>query len=88
MALCRCERNISPPWNISPPSIVLHGVRVMLSVMCRDDSLYQLTTQSYARWTYIPGDFYSYHTGTVTRRGVIRSYQRYSRIPYTYSGAQ
>ena len=42
------------PWNASPPSIDLHGVSVMLSVACRDDSQY-LTTQSYARWTYIPG---------------------------------
>ena len=40
----RCERNTSP-WNISPPSIDLHGVSVMLIVVCRDGSLY-LTTQS------------------------------------------
>ena len=44
------------PWNISPPSIDLHGVSVKLSVAWRDDSLY-LTIQSYARWTYIPGTF-------------------------------
>ena len=30
------------PWNISPPSIDLHGVSVKLSVACRDDSLYLL----------------------------------------------
>ena len=32
------------PWNASPWSIDLHGVSVMLSVVCRDDPLY-LTTQ-------------------------------------------
>ena len=41
------------PWNISPPSIDLHGVSMKVSVACRDESLY-LTTQSYARWTFIP----------------------------------
>ena len=52
------------PWNVSLFSIDLQGVNVKLGVSCRDDSLYMyLTTQSYARWTYIPGDFYSYHTG-------------------------
>ena len=54
-------------WNISPPSIDLHGVSVMLlNVSCRDNhnTLY-FTTQSYARWTYIPGDFHAYNTGMV-----------------------
>ena len=35
----------------------------MLSVTCRDDYLIYLTTPSYTMWNYIPGDFYSYHTG-------------------------
>ena len=35
----------SPPWNHSPPSIDLHRVSVILSISCRDDSLY-LTVQA------------------------------------------
>ena len=48
------------PWNVKTLYIDLPGVSVLLSVACRDDSLYQLNTQSYTRWTYVPGDFYSH----------------------------
>ena len=48
------------PWNASPPSIDLHGVSVMLSVACRDDSLYRR-------------DFYSYCT-CASRVGLFRSF--------------
>ena len=37
---------------------------MLLNVLCRDNTLY-FTTQSYARWTYIPGDFHAYNTGMV-----------------------
>ena len=56
----RCERNISPPGIVR--LLWLTRSKRLISVACRYDSLY-LTIQSYARWTYILGDLYSYHTG-------------------------
>ena len=46
--------NMYKRFDVSPPSIDLHGVSVMLSVTCIDDSLY-ITTQSYAMLSYTRG---------------------------------
>ena len=53
-------KGIQVPWNISPPSINLHGVSVMFSVACRDDSLYNTSPHKAVqgglifRGTFIP----------------------------------
>ena len=73
-SLCRCERNASPPGiYVHPPNCPPLSISVRLSVAFRNDSLY-LTPQSYAWGTYIPGDFYFYHT-SVNRMQVPLKYK-------------
>ena len=56
--LLACVNGIIVPWNHSPSTIDLHGVRVILSLACIE----MTPLPHYTSWTMDPGDYYSYHT--------------------------